>query len=162
MTLPLRQRHRRILVVLAVLLPLLFMVGIALRRNVPQAENLPPELSPQPVTFTATGYEREDLFEKSPVRVRIFRDHESGTLAVGLTAPRDFLKPDLMVYWSDSRPAASETLPPDAKLLGAFVSAVLVLPTEASTTNGQLTLFSVANHKIVDVSKPTRFTDSTK
>jgi hypothetical protein len=162
MTLPLRRRHRRIIVVLAVLLPLLFVVGISLRRNVPQSENLPAELSPQPVTFTATGYEREDLFEKSPVRVRIFRDDESGTLAVGLTAPRDFLKPDLMVYWSDSRLAASETLPADAKLLGAFVSAVLVLPTEASTTDGQLTLFSVANHKIVDVSKPTRFTDSTK
>src|SRR5688500_10903568 len=73
--LSLRQRHRRIFTVLGVLLPLLFVVGIVVRRNVPQSENLPPELSPQTVTVTATGYERDDLFDKSPVQVRLFRDH---------------------------------------------------------------------------------------
>jgi hypothetical protein len=160
--LSLRQCHRRIFAVLGVLLPLLFVVGIVVRRNVPQSENLPPGLSPQTVTFTATGYELDDLFEKSPVRARLYRDHESGTLAVGLTASKDFLKPDLMVYWSSSRPATGDTLPPEAKLLGAFVSATLVLPPEASTTDGQLTLFSLANQEIVDVSKPTRFTEATK
>src|SRR5262245_61020022 len=59
MILQLRQRHRRIFAVLTVLLPLLFVVGIALRRTVPQSETLPSELSPQRVTFTATGYERD-------------------------------------------------------------------------------------------------------
>ncbi len=162
MILQLRQRHRRMFTVLTVLLPLLFVVGIALRRTVPHSETLPPELSPQTVTFTATGYERDDLFEKSPVRARLYRDHESGTLAVGLTAAKDFLKPDLMVYWSSRRPATGDTLPAEAKLLGAFVSATLVLPSEASTTDGQLTLFSLANQEIVDVSKPARFTEATR
>ena len=145
MILSLRQRHRRMFAVLGVLLPLLFVVGIAVRRAVPQPEALPPELSPQTVTFSATGYERDDLFDKSPVRVRLFRDHEAGVLAVGLNAAKDFLKPDLMVYWSAQRPTTSDNLPPNARLLGVFVSATLVLPPEASTADGHLILFSLAN-----------------
>lgn len=162
MILSLRQRHRRIFAVLGVMLPLLIVVGIVMRPTVPEVETLPPDLSPQPVTFTATGYERDDLFDKSPVRARLYRDHESGTFALGLTASKEFLKPDLLVYWSHSRPATGDTLPPEAQLLGAFVSAALILPPEASTTDGQLTLFSLANQEIVDVSKPTRFTEATK
>src|SRR5262245_47140714 len=68
MTLALRQRHLRIFTGLSVLLPLLFVVGIAVRRAIPQTEALPAGLSPQTITFTATGYERDDLFDKSPVR----------------------------------------------------------------------------------------------
>jgi len=162
MNLPLRQRHRRMFAVLAVVLPLLFVVGIAVRRTVPQPETLPPELSPKTVTFTATSYERDDLFDKSPVRVRLYRDNESGASAVGLSSSKDFLKPDLMVYWSAGSPTTSDTLPSEAKLLGAFVTTTLVLPAEASATNGSLILFSLANQEIVDVSRPTRFSDSTK
>lgn len=162
MILPLRQRHRRMFAVLGGLLPLAFAVGIAVRQTVPESETLPPELSPQTVTFTATGYERDDLFDTSPVRVRLFRDHESGALAVGLKAAKDFLKPDLMVYWSAERPTTSDNVPPNAKLLGVFVSATLVLPPETSTVDGHLILFSLANQEIVDVSKPARFTDAMK
>ena len=162
MILPLRQRHRRMFAVLGVLLPLAFAVGIAVRQTVPQSETLPPELSPQMVTFTAAGYKRDDLFYKSPVRVRLFRDHESGALAVGLKAAKDFLKPDLMVYGSAERPTTSDNLPPNAKLLGVFVAGPLALPEEASNTEGCLILFSLANQEIVDVSKSTKFTDSTK
>lgn len=160
MILPLRQRHRRIFAIIGVLLPLLFVVGIAVRRAVPQPETLPPELSSQTVTFTATGYERADLFPESPVQVRLWREQGSGRFAVGFTAAKDFLKPDLMAYWSAARPAANDTLPPNASLLGAFVAGPLTLPEEASAKDGFLILFSLANQEIVDVSKPTRFTDS--
>jgi hypothetical protein len=83
-------------------------------------------------------------------------------LAVGLRASKDFLKPDLMVYWSAGKPTTSDTLPPESKLLGAFVTTTLVLPSEASTTDGCLILFSLADQEVVDVSTPTKFTDSTK
>ena len=162
MILCLRQRHRRMFAVIGVLLPLLFVLGITARRAVPQLETLPPGLTSQTVTFTATDYERGDLFAKSPVRVRLWREQGSGRLAVGFAAAKDFLKPDLMAYWSTARPAASDTLPPNASLLGAFVAGPLPLPEEASVKDGSLILFSLANQEIVDVSKPTRFTDSMK
>jgi hypothetical protein len=148
--------------VLGVVLPLLFVVGIVVRRAVPQPETLPSELSSETVTFTATGYERDDLFAKSPVQLRLFRDRVSGAFAVGLSSSKDFLKPDLLVYWTSGNPTTSDILPSDAKLLGAFVSTTLTLPPESSTTDGHLILFSLANQDIVDVSKPTRFNDSTK
>ena len=74
MILSLRQRHRRIFMVIGVMLPLLFVVGMVARRAVPQPASLPPELTSETVTFTATDYERGDLFEKSSVQVRLWRE----------------------------------------------------------------------------------------
>ena len=162
MILRLRQRHRRMFVVLGVLLPLLFAVGIAMRRAVPQPKTLPPELSSQTVTFTATDYERGDLFDKSPVQVRLWREQGTGRLAVGFKAAKDFLKPDLLAYWSAARPAGTKGLPKESKLLGAFVAGPLTLPPEASVADGFLILFSLANQEIVDASKPIRFSNSEK
>ena len=162
MILPLRQRHHRIFAVLGVLLPLAFGFGIAARRTVPHPATLPSELSSWTQNFTATEYERGDLFGKSPVRVRLWREQGTGRFAMGFSAAKDFLKPDLMAYWSAGHPTNSETLPPEARLLGAFVAGPLVLPPEASGTDGYLILFSLADQEIVDVSKPTRFSDSMK
>src|SRR5262249_30260411 len=114
------------------------------------------------VTFTATDYERGDLFNKSPVQVRLWREQGTARLAVGFIAGEDFLKPDLLAYWSVAHPMTSDALPADARLLGAFVAGPLVLPAEASDTDGYLILFSLANQEIVDVSKPTRFREAKK
>ena len=160
MIFPLRQRHRRIFAVLGVLLPLAFGLGIAARRTVPHTLALPPELSSWTQNFTAIDYERGDLFGESPVRVRLWREQGTGRFAVGFSAAKDFLKPDLMAYWSARHPTRNDTLPPEARLLGAFVAGPLVLPPEASGTDGCLILFSLADQEIVDVSKPTRFSDS--
>ena len=159
MILPLRQRHRRMFAVLGVLLPLTFAVGIAARRTVPQIATLPPELSSITQTFTATEYERDDLFEKSEVKVRLCRDWSNGQLAVGFVAPKDFLKPDLIAYWVAGQPKVTDELPADAVLLGSFVASPLALPTAAATKEGLLILFSLANQEIVEVSKPLRLVD---
>jgi hypothetical protein len=157
MILQLRQRHRRVFALLGVLLPLAFIAGIALRRTIPPAAALPSGLSTQTITFTATGHEWAGLFAKAPLIVRLFRDRASGALAAGFSAPKDFLKPDLLVYWSAAPPTNTDTLPPDARLLGAFVAEPLVLPAESTATEGHLILFSLANQELVDVSKPIRF-----
>jgi hypothetical protein len=148
--------------VLGVLLPVLLIMGIAVRRAIPQPETLPSELSPQTVTFTATAYERGDLFDKSPVQVRLWREQGTARLAVGFRAEKGFLKPDLLAYWSAAHPTTTDSSLKDARLLGAFVAGPLMLPAEASDSDGHLILFSLANHEIVDVSKPTRFSDSMK
>ena len=162
MILPLRQLHRRMFIVLGVVLPLMFALGIIARRPVPQADTSSLELSADTVTFTATGFEWDDLFPESQIRVRLYRDHASGVLAAGFSASEEFLKPDLLIYWVAGSPTTGDTLPPEAKLLGAFVATTLVLPAEASTANGCLILYSLANQEIVDVSKATRFSDSAK
>ena len=162
MILPLRQRHRRVFAVLSVLLLVAFTAGLVTRKRIPTTVTLPPELLPRTQTFTATDYERDDLFEKSPVKVRLWKDLSTGQLAIGFLAPKDFLRPDLMAYWVAARPQAANALPPDAVLLGSFVATVLVLPAEATKTEGTLILFSLADQEIVDVSKPTRFSQPMK
>lgn len=158
MILPLRQLHRRVFVALAVVLPLAFAAGIAARRTIPDVVSLPPELSSQ--SFTAIDSERSDLFSRAPVRVQLYREQETERLAVRFTAAQDFLKPDLIVYWSAGQSTTSDTLPPGARLLGAFVAGPLLLPAEASDAEGCLILFSLAAQEVIDVSKPVRFSDS--
>jgi len=161
MILRLRQRHRRIFAILGVLLPLAFVSGIAARRAAPTAVTLPMELVAAH-SFVATDAELDDVFEQSPVRVRLWREQGRGRLAIGFTVANDFLIPDLMAYWSAARVTTNDMLPPDARLLGAVCAGPLVLPAEASASDGILILFSLANQEIVDVSKPTRFSDAMK
>ena len=139
--------------VIGVLLPIAFVVGIALRRAVPHAATLPPELSSRSQNFTATDFDRDDLFTNSPVRVRLWRERNTGRYAVGFVAAKDFLKPDLIAYWIAGHPTATDKLPPEATLLGAFGAGPLLLPVETTTDDGSLILFSLADQEIVDVSK---------
>jgi len=154
MILSLRKRHRNIFAVLGALLPIAFVVGIAVRRTAPSVATLPPELLPQTQTFTATEYEREDLFARSPVKVRLWEDVSTGQKAVGFVAPKDFVKPDLLAYWVAGQPAIAEELSPDAVLLGSFVATVLPLPSQATNSEGSLILFTLADQEIVEISKP--------
>src|SRR5690349_2388219 len=98
MTLELRRRHRRTIFPIGLVVGLLFILGVLKRHPNAETDPLPPELSPQRQTFSATGDERVDLFEHSPVRVRFWREQETGSLAIGLTADKTFLKPDLLAY----------------------------------------------------------------
>lgn len=154
MILALRQRHRRMFAIIGVLLPITFFVGVIARQSVPMQAALPPELTTRVETFTATEMEWGDLFAKSAVHVRLWREMSSGRLAVGFSAPRNFLKPDLLVYWIPGFSDLTNGLPENAILLGAFVANPLPLPPDATTTAGALLLFSVADQEIVDASKP--------
>lgn len=147
--------------IIGVLLPLAFGVGIVARRTVPETSVLPPELSTSSAqTFTATGFERDDAFENAPVKIRLWRDLSTGQFAVGFGAPKDFVKPDLIAYWITGQPTNRTELPTSAVLLGSFVTTALPLPAEATTAEGSLILYSLADQEIVDVSKPLRFGDS--
>ena len=157
---PLRRYHLCVFKVLGVVLPLLFVIGVARRRAIPQTENLPADMPPRTVTFTPLDYQRADLFEKNKIQVRLWREKGTEKLAAGFKAPKNFLKPDLLAYWSAARPADISSLPKEATLLGAFVAGPLSLPPEASSTEGYLVLYSLANQEVVDVSRPTKFRDS--
>lgn len=161
MILPLRQRHRRMFAVLGVLLPIAFAVGIAARKPVPTAETLPAGLESSTQRFTSTEWMRDDLFTKSSIQVRLLRESVSaGQFAVLFSAPKDFAKPDLIVYWVAGIPSNPATVPDNARLLGAFSARALPLPPEVLSSEGALILFSLADQEIVDVSKAIRFESS--
>src|SRR5947207_12436634 len=109
---PLRQRHRRMVIVLGVFLPIAFLIGIAARKSVPGMTSLPKELVASPQKFSVTEWERADLFAKTPIQVRLLRESAGADrFAVELSAARDFVKPDLIVYWVASSPNVTDTLP---------------------------------------------------
>jgi hypothetical protein len=142
--------------VLGVFLPVAFAAGIAARRPVPGMTSLPKELGASREKVAATEWERADLFAKTPIQVRLLREGAGpGHFALEFSAAKDFVKPDLIVYWVSGSPKITDTLPQNARLLGAFnPSLALPLPAEAETTVGTLVLYSLANHELVEASKP--------
>jgi len=153
---PLRQRHRRMVIVLGVFLPVAFAVGIVARKPVPGMTSMPKELVASPQSFAVTEWERADLFTKTPIQVRLLRERAgAGHFAVEFSAPKDFVKPDLIVYWVAGSPSITDTLPANARLLGAFNSSLaLSLSSDVASGTGVLILYSLANQEIVEVSKP--------
>jgi len=159
----LRQRHRHTVIALGIFLPVAFAVGIAARRPVPEVNSLPKELRPVVQQYDRQEWQRTDLFTKSPVQVHLMGEHGStGKFAIALSAPKDFVKPDLIVYWVAGSPTITGELPGDAMLLGGFASVALPLPSKALTTSGVLVLFSLADNEIVDVTKPIQFGETPK
>jgi hypothetical protein len=155
MILALRQRHRRIFIVLVLVLPVAFVAGLAARKSTPAVAALPVALANTPQQFDAIEWERAGLFSKSPVTVKLLRERkDSGAFAIEFAAPADFLKPDLLVYWVAGNPKFSDKLPDDALLLGAFTPGVaLPMPAGALSNGGVLVLYSLVEQGIVETSK---------
>ena len=151
----LRQRHRRIFLALGILLPVAFAVGLAARKPLPEINSLPKEIAPATAPCGSEAWSRSDMFPKSLVRIRLLREQiGAGKYAVAFSAAKDFVKPDLLVYWSDGNSSNPNTLPDNAILLGAFNAPQLPLAAAGKKTAGRLVLYSLADHEIVDVSKP--------
>lgn len=156
MILPLRQRHRRMVMALSIALPIALVAGIVARKPVPTMASLPMGLAPSPQAFTVLEWERTDLFTKTPMRVRLMRPGvNTERLGLLFDAPKDFVKPDLIVYWVVENPSIANKLPEDAMLLGAFdTSVTLPLPASIKPGSGALVLYSLADQEIVEVSNP--------
>lgn len=155
---PLRQLHRRIAIALGVFLPVAFVTGIAARKPAPVMVELPAAFAPASQKFESTEWERAGLFANAPVQVRLLREQKkSGRFALALAAAKDFVPPDLIVYWVAGNPNLTGALPDEAILLGPFNSTALPLGDEVVKTNGALILYSLADSEIVDASKPVQF-----
>src|SRR5438552_13713505 len=84
---PLRQRHRRMVIMLGIFLPVALAVGIAARKPVARMTSLPEELVASPQRFALTEWERADLFTKTAIRVRLLRERAgAGHFAVKFSA----------------------------------------------------------------------------
>ena len=157
---PLRIRHRRIFTALGLMLPIAFGLGIAARKPVPVATNLPAEFNLGASPYAASDWEETDIFTHAPVHVlTLRRPIRGGRPTIALTAGPDFVKPDLLVYWLAGKSKAADRLPDEAVLLGAFGSPALSLPDEATRMDGAIFLYSLADGEVVAVSRPVRFKD---
>jgi hypothetical protein len=158
---PLRQRHRRMVLALGLFLPVAFAVGLAARKPVPTVSELPSALAIAPQRFETVEWQRAGLFTNVPVAVRLLREQKAaGEFAAAFSAPDDFLKPDLLVYWVAGRADLTGALPDNAILLGAFGATPLPLPDGVAKSDGRLVLFSLADGEIESVSAPFRWNDS--
>jgi|GEM_PF-858148 len=157
---PLRQRHRHVAMALGIFLPIVFTVGIAARKPVPEITSLPERLAPGAAQFDTQEWQRGDLFPKSPVQVRLLRENKgAGKFALKFSAGKNFVKPDLLVYWAAENSNVTDKLPDSSILLGSFNATPLPLSDAIVTASGWLVLFSLADQEIVDVSGPIRFND---
>jgi hypothetical protein len=164
MILSLRKRHRRIFTVLTVFLPIVFAVGMAARRPVPAVRTLPKDIVGSQPVFPYTLWGRNDLFRRTSIDLGLLReDKDRGRYAFSFTAPIDFAKPDLIVYWINGDSTNTITLPVNAVLLGAFdPQRPLVIPDRIPDHTGELLLYSLADGEVVDVSKPFVAADVTR
>lgn len=140
---------------IGIAVPVAFTIGVAARKPVPMMDSLPKELTTLAQPSAADELEAGDVFAKRAVGIRLLRSRaRTGQIAISFSAPKDFLKPDLIVYWVAGNSAISDTLPNDAILLGSFGATALPLPNEVMKAGGKLVLYSLADNEIVEVSKP--------
>ena len=152
MILPLRRRHRRMFAVIGVLLPVAFVAGVAARKPIPTA-------SPSGQETLLNQWERLDLFTNTTVHVQLLRKaSNTNRTAILMSAPKDFVKADLLVYWLPANSTLKDNIPDNAILLGAFVSGrPLPMPPALAGKPGTLALYSLADHEIVSISQPLPF-----
>ena len=148
---PLRRRHRWTTAVLAVAVPVLYVVALAARPDEPVVVSLPPEWSPAPA-----GKVEADLgllIEDPPVVVRARGDGSSDVKSWGLELEpiEPIARPKMLVYWSASPPTAGR-LPEAATLLGGLAgrhARTFELPVAARGHAGTLVLYSLGHQEIV-------------
>jgi hypothetical protein len=138
---------------ISVLLPVAFVPGVAARKPIPTA-SLPAGLPSGQETFL-NQWDRLDLFTNTVLRVQFLRDaSNTNRAAIQMSAPKDFVKADLLVYWLPAESTLKNNIPDDAVLLGAFVSGQLLpVPPALTARPGSLVLYSLADHEITAVSK---------
>ena len=150
---PLRQRHRMMVCTLGVVLPVAFLAGIAARRPVPVATSLPPELAGTATDPGKVVWTKADLWPGQRIITSLRRD-TAGSMTVEFMF-RQLVKPDVLVYWVDGKETVGESLPNNARLLGALTNRrPLTITSSARSEAGRFVLYSLADHEVVATSKP--------
>ena len=143
---PLRVWHRRMISILALVVPALLVAALAVRR-------------PAPTDSDAADPLEQERFRPERVTQRISSapplpaiEVELAGLALSLHTALFDERPDVLLYWSADRPASGGTWPGEAHLLGSgdgHFDGFLLLPEAARKRDGWLVLYSVAHREVV-------------
>ena len=146
---PLRAVHRRTFVALALVLPVILLIGLGARRprlgpsthatNVPDTGNMVRESS--------------TLWQKHSIQSKFYRkpDRPLDTYVVLLPA-EGLNEPDLLVYWATNAPQGN-ILPGEAQLVGVFTTGKAFLLPLNEKRAGYLVLFSPAHRAVFDTAR---------
>ena len=150
---PLRTRHRVMVTVLAVALPVLFVAGLLARKPLVGMDATPEALQPFSETYPMLLTETPDLWGEFAIQTRLHADTAPASrLAVELH-PEAYLKaPDVLVYWNVDTPLAEGAIPDGAYLLGTLAGTQarhFALPDTALHTDGHLILYSLAHQQTI-------------
>jgi hypothetical protein len=116
------------------------------------AVNVPPGLAGKPNDFSKVVWTKTDLWPGQGIITSLRRD-ATGSVALELTFG-DLVKPDVLVYWAAGKNTAGQSLPNNARLLGALANRTpLPLPTDARGEAGRFVLYSLADHEVVAASR---------
>ena len=161
MIMPLRKRHRFMITLLAIVLPIAFITGLT-GRQAPAVMEIPPvDLQASAAVFSQIVYEKNDLWPGHTITTRLCADGMPPTrLTVELQPREDFKIPDLLVYWHEGEMVEGDRIPAGAFLLGNLAgrqARQMILPEGALQYDGRLVLFSLAHQKIfASAALPTR------
>jgi len=139
---PLRRAHRAIFFALGIVLPVLFIAGLA-SRHAPLSSVGPVE---DKLVQRNEGTEFVLSVGSSKSVVRLIENKKGGPEREFLAIPDSgFLVPDVFVYWSETPPGAS--ISPNARLLGKLGRRELYrIPARSS---GYFVLYSVAQNEVL-------------
>ncbi len=151
---PLRRRHRWMMVTITIILPVVFIAGLAVRKPIPATGNVPSaSMTPLAISFPHLLFEKSGLWTGLNIMTRVYADQQPAERLVVELHPQDYLKiPDLLVYWHPRPTIQKDKLPNDAYLLGALAGTQklrFILPEPAMTQDGALILYSLAHQKII-------------
>jgi len=149
---PLRQRHRVMVCALGVLLPIVFIAGMAARQPIPVSAALPSRLASSAKDFGEVVLIKTDIWPGQRIVTSLRRD-AAGSVAVELMF-RDLVRPDVLLYWAEGKAGRPDDgLPQNARLLGALSNGTpLPIPAEARGEAGRFFLYSLADQEVVSAS----------
>ena len=149
---PLRTRHRVMVSILAVALPLLFAAGLLVRRPPAVMETLPEALRPVAETHPVLLAEESALWGGLAITTRLYADGTPASrLAVALRPDGALKAPDVLVYWHTTM-FSGDAVPDGAYVLGTLGGTHtqhFALPDTALHADGHLMLYSLGHQRTI-------------
>lgn len=152
---PLRRRHLRLAVTLAIAAPVVLLAALDARPPVATTDSLPAALGERdPRPSSPPDYESSEVFEHQNLRLRAWLQSDGAILSLEAVSP--LTAPDLLLYGAPQGAESGAALPAGAVFLGAVPGhgeRAFVVPPGAATDH--LLLFSLAWGQVVDsVARP--------
>ena len=142
--------------VLAVLVPVLFVVSLMARQAPPDPNSeIPHSFDSVSSNYTTPGGVSGTFAAQPAIAYRTMESQASNRTAIELSTTERLRLPELLVYWSAED--VSTSLPEDRVLLGSWAvtsARIFELPERASGSSGTVTLYSLSQQNVVASATP--------